>query len=163
MIRRVYTDPKLSGNSFVSLLNLIDEIVPGCLGNVNHSRHFMRDFGRTMSVHLAFCVVGQHWCKVPALSLPSDFGRTIDGYSVDSESCTIVVHVITTEHGMIQWMLIDVVPNAKFTTSSADLYIHKFKRAESAAQLIRNIEYEKCVMSDLDALMRHATTCGDGA
>ena len=44
--------------------------------------------------------------------MPSDFARVIDGYTVDGEPCQILVHIVTTSSGNLEWMLVDVVANA---------------------------------------------------
>ena len=111
--RHVYTDPNVPLSSFTSLVRFIDQLAPGSVGQTNHQKEFMIRFGRCMAIHFQLCIAAQHWAKVPALHMPSDFARVIDGYTVDSEPCLLVVHVITTETGELQWLLIDVVPNAR--------------------------------------------------
>ena len=69
-----------------------------------------------MAAHLNLCIALQHWSRVPALNLPSDFARILDGYTCCGEPCQILLHVITLPSGDLQWLLLDVVPNAAHAT-----------------------------------------------
>jgi len=42
-------------------------------------------------------------------------------------------------------------------------FVQKFKTAGPAAEMIRHMEKTRVVLSDCDAVVRHAVTCGDGA
>jgi hypothetical protein len=80
------------------------------------------------------------------------------------EPCQILIHVITTPEGTLEWLLVDVVPNATPSEKAEpDKFVHKFKRAEPTAELIRHTEAERLALSDGQAVWRHAVTCGDGA
>lgn len=114
--RRIYVDPYLPISSFETFTDLVDSYFPGSLGQINHSRHFCLNFGRTMSSHLRLCVALQHWACVPALGLPSDFARILDGFTCCGEPCQVLVHVVTLPSGDIAWLLLDVVPNATQAT-----------------------------------------------
>jgi hypothetical protein len=141
--------------------------MPGSMGSINHSSKFCRNFGRVMLGHLRLCVALQHWAQVPALRMASDFSRVVDGFTCLGEPTQIVVHIITLPSGDLEWMLIDIVPNAAHATyvqeGRGPETLHKFKSAVPAAQVIRAVETLSCSMSDGEAGRRHACTCADGA
>jgi hypothetical protein len=114
--RRVYIEPSLSFESFRPLLCMLDSMAPGSVGETNHSTRFPIEFGRTMVAHLQLCVALQHWSCIPSLGIPSDFSRILDGYTCTGEPCQILIHSITTSSGDVEWMLLDVVPNAAHAT-----------------------------------------------
>jgi hypothetical protein len=116
MHRRIYTDPNLPMVAYTALVSLLDEASPGCVGQLNHNEVFVRPFGRAMASHLSFCVAAQHWVKIPALGIPSDFARVLDGYTCEGETLQILVHVITTEHGDVEWLLVDIIPNVMYSS-----------------------------------------------
>ena len=65
-----------------------------------------------MVAHLQLCIALEHWARVPALGIPSDFARIVDGYTCEGEPCQVIVHVITRPNGDLDWLLADVAPNA---------------------------------------------------
>ena len=108
----VYTNPLLPAKSYTSLVSLMDAMSPGCLGSTNHGVKFCLNFGRTLAAQLQFCIGMQHWARIPALGLPSDFARVLDGYTCLGESCQVLIHTITLQSGELAWLLLDVVANA---------------------------------------------------
>jgi hypothetical protein len=118
--RRIYTDPNLTTASYTSLVSLLDDAAPGCVGHINHSRAWVRAFGRAMASHLVFCIAAQHWVKVPALGLPSDFARVLDGYTCEGEPFQLLVHIVTTEVGDLEWLLVDITPNTMYSSLGSD-------------------------------------------
>ena len=65
-----------------------------------------------MTLHLDLCSTLQHWQIVPALRLPSDFARVIDGYTCMGEPLLIEVHCLTNARGEMTWQLVGLSPNA---------------------------------------------------
>ena len=114
--RHLYIDRRLGPSDFVTLVSIFDSLLPGALGQTNHSQHFCRDFGRILTSHLQLCVALQHWARVPALNLPSDFSRVLDAYTCAGEPCQILVHIITLPTGDLEWVLLDVISNAAQAT-----------------------------------------------
>jgi hypothetical protein len=98
------------------MVSMIDAFAWASVGETNHSRHFCLQFGRTMVSHLQLCVALQHWARVPALNLPSDYSRILDGYTCIGEPCQILIHLVTLPSGDLEWLLLDVVPNAAQAT-----------------------------------------------
>ena len=112
LVARVYIDPRLPISAFTPLVSFMDAQSPGCVGEVNHGDKFFSALGRCMVSHLQLCTALEHWATVPALGIPSDFARIIDGYTCEGEPCQVIVHIITRPSGDLEWLLVDVAPNA---------------------------------------------------
>ena len=130
------------------------------MGDVNHSDEFCKRVGRTMAKHLTLCNALQHWATLPALKIPSDYARILDGYTCLGEPCQILIHVVTLPSGTIDWILVDIVPNAAYPEvvkpGAQKGGVQKFKQAGPAAQLIRAAELQRLSMIDKERLRRHA-------
>ena len=100
---RFYIDPHLPTSAFTSMLCWLDQQRPGCVGETNHTFNFVRDFGRVMIMHLNFCSAVEHWQRVPALNIPSDFARVVDGYTCMGEPLLLLVHCLTNAKGDLVW------------------------------------------------------------
>lgn len=159
--RRIYVDPSLPSSSYTPFVSFLDAFAPGTVGEINHSKVFFNAMGQCMVAHAQLCACLEHWAIIPALGIPSDFARVLDGYTCEGESCQILIHVVTRASGELDWFLVDVVPNAN--SKGAGSGIHKFKTAESLVSLLRCSEADRMVLTDRDARRRHAVTCGDGA
>ena len=90
----------------------LDACFPGCVGNINHSWNFACRFGRTAAAHMNQYLSVQHWQRIPALHLPSDFARVMDGYTCLGEPLLIILHIITTPLGDLDYILVSCSPNA---------------------------------------------------
>ena len=62
--------------------------------------------------HLQQCIALEHWARVPALNIPSDYARVIDGYTCEGEPCQVIVHIVTSPSGTLEWLLVDIAPNS---------------------------------------------------
>ena len=124
-----------------------------------------------MGVHLQTCIALQHWQRLPALRIPSDFLRVIDGYTCLGEPLLVLVHVLTMRDGRISYMTFDLSPNSAnalrtarpgFKAASADVPCHRWKSGAAAAEHIALLESGVSV-SLHESLWRHAATAADGA
>ena len=163
LVARIYVDPVLPLTSFTSFVSLMDAFAPGSVGDLNHSHHFALGLGQCMVAHVQLCAALEHWARVPALAIPSDFARVLDGYTCEGEACQILLHIVTHTSGELDWLLIDVVPNASARDMGSEDRIHKFKAAAPTVSLLRRVERNRVALTDRDARARHAVTCGDGA
>lgn len=120
LVARVYTDPRLSATSFTSFAAFLDSQAPGSIGETNHGSKFFNGVSKCMVSQLRLCTALEHWARVPALAIPSDFARIVDGYTVDNEPCQILVHLVTSADGGLEWVLIDIVPNARAQDSGEE-------------------------------------------
>lgn len=162
---RIYTDPHLPFVAFTSFVSWIDQHMPRSLGTTNHSPDFPREFGRVMSVHLQLCLSLQHWQRLPALRIPSDYFRIIDGYTCLGEGLFVLVHVLTGPDGEIFYMIVDLSPNASNvirTGREGEGQLHKWKTGKAVAEHIFTLERGMAI-SQWDSTFRSAGTNGDGA
>ena len=65
-----------------------------------------------MTQHLQQRIALEHWARVPALNIPADYARVIDGYTCEGEPCQVIVHIVTSPSGTLEWLLIDIAPNS---------------------------------------------------
>ena len=156
-------DPGLPISAFTSFLSFMDAFAPGSVGEVNHSHHFVSGLGQCMVAHVKLCACLEHWARIPALGILSDFARILDGYTCEGEACQILIHIVTRVSGEVDWLLVDVVPNASATDMGSEDRIHKFKFATPLVSLLRRVELQRVLLTDRDVRFRHAVTCGDGA
>ena len=156
-------DPVLPISSFTPFVSLMEACAPGSVGDLNHSQFFASGLGQCMVAHIQLCACLEHWARVPALAIPSDFARILDGYTCEGESCQILIHIVTRASGEVDWLLIDVVPNASTRDMGSEERIHKFKAAAPLVSLLRRVELNRMLLTDRDVRARHAVTCGDGA
>ena len=168
---RLYVDPHLPVSAFTPLVSWIDEHTPDSMGSTNHGADFPLAFGRCMGAHLQTCIALQHWQRLPALRIPSDFLRVIDGYTCLGEPLLVLVHVLTTRDGRVAYMTLDMSPNSANAlqtarpgsrVASADTPCHRWKSGAAAAEHIALLESGVAV-SLRDSLWRHAATAADGA
>ena len=170
---RIYCDASLPTSAFTSWLSWLDFFFPGCAGNVNHSWNFAAGFGRTAAMQLNQYLSVQHWQRIPALHIPSDYARVFDGYTCLGEPLLILVHVITTPAGEIAWMLVSCSPNATnalvagrgargLPGAEGRGHVHAWKSSAAVAEHIRMCE-QGVSCDDMDALLRTATNNADGA
>ena len=189
---RMYTDPHLPISAFTPLVSWIDEHAPGSLGNINHGLDFALRFGRCMGAHLQTCLALQHWQTIPALRIPSDFLRVIDGYTCLGEPLLVLVHVLTTSEGNILPLLVDTSPNAASavqtgrgrpppavvtppavastiapptvasTSAPSEVPYHRWKSGGTVAEHVALLE-SGFAISLSEAGFRHAATAADGA
>ena len=161
---RFYTDPHLPISAFTPMLSWLDSQWPGCIGQTNHTRDFVLRFGRTMTLHLDLCSTLQHWQIVPALRLPSDFARVIDGYTCMGEPLLIEVHCLTNAQGEMTWQLVGLSPNAATAVKGnrqEGAPLHQWKSGACVAEHVIALE-GGLSMNPVDMVFRHATTNGDG-
>ena len=112
MVARIYVEPQLPVSAYTPMISFLDAVFPGCVGELNHGERFCKNLGRCMAQHLQQCIALEHWAKVPALQIPSDYARIIDGYTVEGEPCQVIVHIVTRTSGELDWLLIDIAPNS---------------------------------------------------
>ena len=120
LVARIFVDPRLPISAFTPFVSFMDAQAPGCVGELNHGFDFFSALSRCMVSHLQLCTALEHWAKVPALGIPSDFARIIDGYTCEGEPCQVVVHVVTRPSGDLDWILVDVAPNAGAAVGGED-------------------------------------------
>ena len=161
----VYTNAHLPLDAFTSFVSLSDRHAPGSVGNVNHSAAFCLNFGRTLGVHLQVCQALEHWQKVPALSIPSDFLRVIDGYTCLGEPCLGLIHRKTNAFGCLVNTIIDISPNAQNSLRApreGSGKLHNWKSGAAVAEHMVALETSVSVTL-ADGVLRHAGVQGDGA
>ena len=163
---RFYTGPHLPLSAFLPMLSWMDQQHPGCVGEINHREHFVLQFGRVMTARLNLCSALEHWQCVPALRLPSDFARAVDGLTCMGEPLLIIVHCLTDITGDMVWQLVAASPNSSNALragrqASTNEPIHQWKSGPSVAEHVFACETGLSI-SGLDAIARHATTTGDG-
>lgn len=166
---RVYVDPHLPMSAFTGLASWIDEHAPGMVGTTNHGSDFPVIFGRVMGVHLQTCLALTHWQLLPALQIPSDYQRVIDGYTCMGEPLLVLVHVLTLPDGTLTYMNVDMSPNAanalqagRSAAVAASKPCHRWKSGAAVAEHIALLESGLAV-SLSEACARHAGTAADGA
>lgn len=120
LVARIFVDPRLPISAFTPFVSFMDAQAPGCVGELNHGFDFFSALSRCMISHLQLCTALDHWAKVPALGIPSDFARIIDGYTCEGEPCQVVVHIITRSSGDLDWVLVDIAPNAGAVVGGED-------------------------------------------
>ena len=128
LVARIYAEPRLPASAFTPLVAFMDAQSPGCVGELNHGTDFFTGLGRCMAQHLQQCIALEHWAVIPALGIPSDYARVIDGYTCEGEPCQVIVHILTTPSGDLEWLLVDVAPHAVAEDVSSD-GCHKILRA----------------------------------
>ena len=133
LVARIFVDPRLPISAFTPFVAYMDAQAPGCVGELNHGFDFFSALSRCMVSHLQLCMALEHWAKVPALGIPSDFARIIDGYTSEGEPCQIVVHVITRPSGDLDWVLVDIAPIAGAVSGGEDR-----SRAHEASQIVQS-------------------------
>ena len=173
---RFFTSPSLPLKVFTPLLAWLSQHFPGEMGSTNHSLHFVRDFGRTMGAHLQTCQALAHWQLLPALRIPSDFQRIVDGYTCMGEPLLVLAHVLVKPDGSLGRMVVDLSPNAADalrterggqvnaaagSAGRAPASGHRWKSGAAVAEHIVLLE-SGLSMSLRDMLLRHAVTVGDG-
>ena len=126
LVARMYVDPRLPVSAYTPMVSFLDALNPGCVGEVNHSWNFLVGLGRCMTQHLQQCIALEHWARVPALNIPSDYARVIDGFTCEGEPCQVIVHIVTSPCGTLEWLLIDIAPNSALAPEidGADRPVH---------------------------------------
>ena len=130
LVARLYAEPRLPASAFTPLVSFMDAQSPGCVGELNHGTDFFKGLGRCMVQHLQQCIALEHWAQVPALGIPSDYARIIDGYTCEGEPCQVIVHIVTTPGGALDWLLVDVAPNAAAPDMHSDEWHQEFGARE---------------------------------
>ena len=120
LVARIYAEPRLPASAFTPLVAFMDAQSLGCVGELNHGTDFFTGLGRCMAQHLQQCIALEHWAVVPALGIPSDYARVVDGYTCEGEPCQVIVHILTTPSGDLEWLLVDVAPHAVAEDVSSD-------------------------------------------
>jgi len=69
-------------NGFEDWIQTLDSLFPGEFGELNHSRYFAEQFSNTLLQMIEVSSMCELQCLLPALQIPSDFARTIDGITV---------------------------------------------------------------------------------
>ena len=110
--RRIYMDVGLPASSYMPFVSFLEAFVPGTVGEVSHGTRFLMDLDRSWWPMQSFARFLEHWAIIPALGMPSDFARVLNGYTCEGESCQILIHIVTRANGELHWLLVDIVPNA---------------------------------------------------
>ena len=136
------------------------------VGTLNMSWRFLWEFTQSLSATLDFCTTaGLHTC-LPALGLPSDITRVVDGISARSgESLWAVIHLRTDASGALAWDLLDL-PNTGCLPSNARMALNlpEFKShgPQRLVTLTHAVE-KRFRFNDRDRATRLASNVGDGA
>ena len=81
-------------------------IGPGVLGNVNHSKHWLREFGFSLTRTLLANAAASLHCVVPALGMPSDYVRVIDVVTINQVSLLPIIEIHITPDGKMRYTLV---------------------------------------------------------
>ena len=162
---KVYVDHELPMAAYPSFVSWLDMHMPGRWGSTNHSWWFSQKFGRCCTRHAVTCAAAQHWGRLPALRIPSDFSRAIDGYTCMGEGILVVIHFVVSSTGELYYVAASLSPNANdslpATREGDNGVLHAWKSGAATGEHVRHCDKEMWI-NDVDAAARHATTNADG-
>lgn len=122
-----------------------------------------------MSVKIDSFVVLIRSCDLCAqpLGIPSDFSRTFDGYTMFEEGLFILIHLVTTEHGAVKYLIVDISPNAANVLRTErpgfdEGHCHKWKSGRASAEHILLLE-DGMAVTPREGVFRLAAMSADGA
>jgi len=98
-------------NGFEDWIQTLDSLFPGEFGELNHSRYFAEQFSNTLLQMIEVSSMCELQCLLPALQIPSDFARVIDGITVSiGEGLLIHILIAMGRDGVMRWHLLDLTP-----------------------------------------------------
>ena len=96
----------LPDNRWPEFLTWFARTAPGVLGNVNHSSHWLREFGFSLTRTLLTNAGASLHCVVPALGMPSDYVRVIDVVTINSVSLLPIIEIHIGPDGKMRYTLV---------------------------------------------------------
>ena len=96
----------LPDNRWPEFLTWFARTAPGVLGNVNHSWHWLREFGFSLTRTLLTNAAASLHCVVPALGMPSDYVRVIDVVTINQVSLLPIIEIHIGPDGKMRYTLV---------------------------------------------------------
>ena len=138
----------------------------GSMGDLNHNGdYWLHTFQTSLNRVLERSTCASLHELVPALGMPSDIARVVDGISVLSgESLWAVIHVVTSASGRLSWHLLDLPNLANLPKSSRSKGLPRFA-LHGAARLVALTHHaeSRFEINTADRLLRLVLNVGDGA
>lgn len=163
----------LPDSRFSSFMSWLSRHFPGQVGNINHSWHWVHEFGTSLTqVALRNTAASLH-ALVPALGLPSDYTRVIDIISLQGVSLLPIVSIHTDPQGALVWSLMGcpalasgncalVSDSCALASGSGNPSLFRFHGAPRLVSLVHTAE-RRMSMKKSDRLLRLAMTMADQA
>ena len=148
-------------------LTCLDRHFRGQFGDLNHGRRWLDQFSISLGKAVDRSLYANHIGIMPALGIPSDVTRIIDGVSTRSgESFFVVIHLLTSTSGQLYWQIVGL-PNVAFrpeSTSRTGSVLPKFS-SHGAERLVALVHHTEAQFNfgDADRRLRLALTVADGA
>ena len=155
----------LPGEYYPDLIAMLDSFFPGEFGEINHGRHFVTRFKRSLMRTLKRYVYWDLHAKLPALGLPSDYAVISDGITA-SNGCALHAHIAAVEGrcGRMQLHLLGLEPVSEImeTPDTRSLLTTvRFSTARAIFQQGRSVEESYGISTEMSR-SRWAVRIGDG-
>ena len=178
----------LPDNRWPEFLTWFARTAPGVLGNVNHSWHWLREFGFSLTRTLLTNAAASLHCVVPALGMPSDYVRVIDVVTINEVSLLPIIEIQIGPDGKMRYTLVGCPalgnihtqvaaaggegPNKKSASASGDNLLpaiggivssmFRFHSAEKLVRMVHAVE-NSLLLKPPDRRHRLAMTMAGGA